>query len=105
MMNAKTTSTILDVEDNRSSLKLLEGMLTKEGYATQLAAGIEDATSAIALRLPDLILLDIYLPRVDGFEICRKLKDEEKTRQIPVIFISGTSDSKERVEGFRLGAV
>jgi two-component system NtrC family sensor kinase len=104
-MNANLTSTILIVEDDRSSLKLLEGMLTKEGYVTQLAAGIEDATSAIALRLPDLILLDIYLPRVDGFEICRKLKDEEKTRQIPVIFISGTSDSKERVEGFRLGAV
>jgi PAS domain S-box-containing protein len=97
--------TILAVDDERTSLKLLTTVLEAEGYHVHAAMSGEQALESVARILPDLILLDIVMPGIDGFEVCRQLKTHAKTSHVPVIFLSATTDSIERVAGFKLGAV
>jgi PAS domain S-box-containing protein len=97
--------TILAVDDERTSLKLLTTVLEAEGYHVHSAMSGEQALESAARILPDLILLDIVMLGIDGFEVCRQLKTHAKTSHVPVIFLSATTDSKERVAGFKLGAV
>jgi PAS domain S-box-containing protein len=98
-------SSILIVDDDRESLALLTSMLGKDGYEVRSAESGQLALAYAAANRPDLILLDIRMPRMDGLEVCRRLKDYEDTRDIPVIFITSGRDVEERVEGLRLGAV
>jgi PAS domain S-box-containing protein len=98
-------SSILIVDDDRESLVLLTSMLGKDGYEVRSAESGQLALAYAAANRPDLILLDIRMPRMDGLEVCRRLKDYEDTRDIPVIFITSGRDVEERVEGLRLGAV
>jgi signal transduction histidine kinase len=96
---------ILAVDDTPANLHLLTGILLASGYAVRMA---EDGTSALemARSLPfDLILLDIQLPDFDGFEICKQLKADPATRDVPVIFISAFSDTENILRGFDLGGV
>jgi two-component system, NtrC family, sensor kinase len=102
---AHAIGTILAVDDERTSLKLLTTVLAAEGYEVHSAVSGEQALESVAQTQPELILLDIVMPGIDGFEVCRQLKTHAKTSHIPVIFLSATSDSKERVAGFKLGAV
>ena len=97
--------TILIVDDTHSALDLLTGVLVREGYDVRPAATGELALASVAAARPDLILLDIRMPGLDGFEVLRRLKAREESRDIPVIFISVSTELKERVEGLRLGAV
>jgi PAS domain S-box-containing protein len=97
--------TILVVDDESESRALLTTILTAEGYAVRPADGGELALTSIAVEKPDLILLDIRMPDMDGFEACRKIKERSETRDIPVIFISGSQELQERLEGFKVGAV
>lgn len=97
--------TILAVEDDRTSMKLLTSVLTTAGYRVHPATSGEQAMELVTASPPELILLDIIMPGIDGFEVCRWLKAQETTSHIPVLFLSATSEPKERLEGFRLGAV
>src|SRR3954454_19094005 len=97
--------TILVVDDESESRTLLAAVLTAEGYEVRAADAGELALASIAVKRPDLILLDIRMPGMDGFEVCRRLQEGVDTRDIPVIFLSGSAGLRERVEGFRLGAV
>jgi hypothetical protein len=97
--------TILVVDDTTESLRVLVEILQSEGYKVRPANSGELALAAIAAQSPDLILLDIRMPGLDGFEVCRRLKAEEATRKIPVIFQSAATDLADRLEGLRLGAV
>jgi len=97
--------TILVVDDTPDALKLLTEILTERGYRVRPANSGELALASIARNPPELILLDICMPGMDGFEVCRQLKSSENTSEIPVIFISALSDLDDRVEGFRHGAV
>jgi PAS domain S-box-containing protein len=97
--------TILVVDDESESRTLLTAILTAEGYQVRTADGGELALASIAVKPPELILLDIRMPGMDGFEVCRLLKESEVTRQIPLMFLSARGELSERVEGFRLGAV
>jgi len=97
--------TILAVDDEQTSLKILEKVLGADGHHVQSATNGEQALKLIAEKPPELILLDIVMEGVDGFEVCRRLKAREESRHIPVIFISATTETEERVQGFRLGAV
>ncbi len=99
------SGTILAVDDERTSLKLLTTVLAAEGYQVQASINGIEAIASVEQTPPDLILLDIVMPDVDGFEVCRRLKAHEKTRHIPIIFLSATTETKERVAGFKLGAV
>jgi two-component system cell cycle sensor histidine kinase/response regulator CckA len=98
-------SSILIVDDDRESLALLTGTLEAEGYVVHPAESGPLALALAATKPPDLILLDIRMPGMGGFEVCRRLKDREDTRCIPVIFITSGREVEERVEGLRLGAV
>src|SRR5579864_4398817 len=98
-------TTILVVDDESESRTLLTAILTAEGYGVRLADGGALALASIELNRPELILLDVRMPGLDGFEVCRRLKQRDETRDIPLIFISASGEIEEHVEGFRLGAV
>ena len=98
-------ATILVVEDTAESLMMLTDLLSAQGYMVRPADSGELALASVAAKIPDLILLDIRMPGMDGFEVSRRLKALEDTRDIPIIFISALSATEERVEGLRLGAV
>lgn len=96
---------ILAVDDTPASLKLLADLLAEEGYQVRAALSGELALNAAINNPPELVLLDICMPGMDGFEVCRQLKANPKTQGIPVIFVSAISETVEKVQGFELGAV
>jgi DNA-binding NtrC family response regulator len=96
---------ILVVEDTQDSLRLLADILTKQGYRVRPAADGSLALKSVAAKAPDLILLDVNMPGMDGYEVCRRLKAEERSRRIPVIFISAYSETEQKVKGFDAGGV
>ena len=102
-MNGKDT--ILAVDDTTESLALLGQILTAAGYAVRLADSGELGLAAVAVHRPDLILLDIRMPGLDGLEVCRRLQEREETRTIPVILMSASDGVTDWVEGLKLGAV
>jgi DNA-binding response OmpR family regulator len=97
--------TILVVDDTPVNLKLLVDILTEEGYHVLPADSGELALAAVAVNPPELTLLDIRMPGLDGLEVCRRLKARPESRDIPIIFVSASGESVERVEGLKLGAV
>jgi two-component system, cell cycle sensor histidine kinase and response regulator CckA len=97
--------TILVVEDDIESRTLLTTILTAEGYEVRAADGGELALESVAVRRPELILLDIGMQGMDGFEICRRLKENVETQAIPIIFLSASREAAKAVRGLRLGAV
>jgi len=96
---------ILVVDDMTANLQVLVGILHQAGLQARAAINGKLALQSIAVRKPNLILLDIQMPGMDGFEFCRKLKEDEETRNIPVIFISALSDTHEKVKAFETGGV
>ena len=96
---------ILVVDDTTANLQLLTKVLTEQGYTVYPASEGELALEFVRSVLPDLILLDIRMPGMDGYEVCRRLKAEERTRAIPIIFISILEDEADKVQGFQAGAV
>jgi diguanylate cyclase (GGDEF)-like protein len=96
---------ILVVEDTHASLKLITDILAAEGYQVRPADGGELALASVAAMPPELILLDIRMAGMDGFEVLRRLKAREESRNIPVIFLSAISEVEQRVEGLKQGAV
>ncbi|HRQ36315.1 MAG TPA: hybrid sensor histidine kinase/response regulator [Chloroflexota bacterium] len=98
-------ATILIVDDTPANLRLLAGLLGNAGYQVRPARDGRMALSVAQSNPPDLILLDIMMPEMDGYEVCRLLKADERTREIPVIFISALDDVHDKVKSFTLGAV
>ncbi|MFC1570563.1 response regulator [Candidatus Omnitrophota bacterium] len=96
--------TILIVEDERDIAEMIEYNLEKEGYGTVAVRTGEDALSAAKKKSPDLIILDIMLPGMDGFETCKKLKTSEITAQIPIIMLTAKSREADKVAGLEIGA-
>lgn len=96
---------ILAVDDTLASLKLLSDILRDEGYDVRSAISGELALKSAINNPPELVLLDIRMPQMDGFEVCRQLKAHPKTANVPVIFVSAVLDTGEKVEGFNIGAV
>jgi signal transduction histidine kinase len=96
---------ILAVDDNPASLQLLKNILKKAGYHVRPAHNGTLALRSAQSKRPDLILLDVKMPDMDGFEVCRRLKSDENSCDIPVIFISGLGETTQRVQGFNAGGV
>jgi two-component system sensor histidine kinase/response regulator len=94
---------ILIVDDSPDELRLLSNFLKRQGYHVRQALDGEMALLAIATRLPDLILLETSLPRLNGYEVCRCLKNDEKTQTIPLIFFGTLDETSERIKIFKLG--
>ncbi|MCU0594118.1 MAG: response regulator, partial [Desulfobacterota bacterium] len=96
---------VLIVDDTPENIQVLMGTL-KDQYAIVAAINGEKALKmALADPKPDVILLDIMMPGMDGFEVCRRLKADAATRDIPVIFLSALDDTANKVKGFSVGAV
>ncbi len=98
-------ATVLVIDDEPTNLQILGGALDKCGYAIQLASLAKEAMSVIEQQPPDLILLDVMMPEMDGFAFCRQLKAMPEYRSIPVIFVTANTDHKAQLEGFEAGGV
>lgn len=96
---------ILVVDDTPANLRLLVDILTKNGYKVRPAPNGNLALSAARNLPPDLILLDIIMPDMDGYEVCSQLKSDERTKDIPVIFLSAINDVLDKVNAFSVGGV
>ncbi len=103
--SALSTSNILIVDDTPDNLRLLSKTLSQEGYQVRCAVNGSMALLTIQVKLPDLILLDINMPDLDGFEICQQLKQSDVTKDIPIIFVSALDEVFDKVRAFELGAV
>jgi signal transduction histidine kinase/DNA-binding response OmpR family regulator len=97
--------TILIVDDNPTNLSVLTGFLERYAFELLIAIDGEDGIAIAQKVRPDLILLDIVMPGIDGYEVCRRLKDDPRTQEIPVIFITSIVDTKSKVRAFEAGAV
>jgi two-component sensor histidine kinase len=98
-------NTILIVDDTPENLTMLTQMLTKQGYQVAPAIDGRIALNAVRKAAPDLILLDIMMPGIDGYEVCRQLKADKQTRDIPVIFLSALGEAMNKVKAFSVGGV
>ncbi|MEG4231670.1 response regulator [Microcoleus sp. Pol11C3] len=98
-------NTILVVDDTPTNLQVLFDVLSEQGYRVAIAKNGETALQRVQSSEPNLILLDVMMPGIDGFETCQRLKANPVTRDIPVIFMTALSDSVDQVKGLSLGAV
>jgi len=98
-------SDILVVDDVPANLQLISGLLSQKGYKVRPVPSGKLALQAIASRHPDLILLDIRMPEMNGYEVCERLKADPELRDIPIIFLSALNETEDKVKGFFAGAV
>ena len=96
---------ILVVDDTINNLELLEMVLDNAGYDVRTATSGEMALKSVVSQKPDLILLDIMMPGIDGYETCRLIKENQELAEIPIIFLSAKSEVEDKVKGFEVGAV
>jgi len=96
---------ILVVDDTPANLRLLTELLTQHNYHVRPASNGALALKSVAAKIPDLILLDVNMPGMDGYEVCRRLKADEQISRIPVIFISAFGDTRQKVTGFEAGGI
>ena len=101
----RSKQSILIVDDTKENLMVLDEMLSKEDYQVRFATSGAFALNAVKQACPDLILLDVKMPQMDGFEVCKRLKANEKTKDIPIIFLTVAKGRHEKVKGFSMGAV
>jgi PAS domain S-box-containing protein len=97
--------TILIVDDVLDNLRLLTKVLTEHGYQVRAVKSGNEALASIGNSAPDLILLDVKLPDIDGYTVCQRLKSDETKIHIPVIFLSALDSTKDKVKGFQVGGV
>ncbi|NET09766.1 MAG: response regulator [Symploca sp. SIO2B6] len=105
VLDCNASPDILIVDDTPTNLRLLSTMLTNTGYEVRKAINGQMALLSATTKIPDLILLDIKMPEMDGYETCEKLKLNPKTQHIPVIFISALDDVLDKVRAFSVGGV
>ena len=105
MVETNCKTTILIVDDNHNNVQLLKAILSLKGYQLLIAKNGIQALETVKAFLPDLILLDIMMPEMDGFEACKKLKESPPTENIPIIFLTAKSHIDDIMKGFELGAV
>jgi CheY-like chemotaxis protein len=103
MTNSKDL--ILIVDDNPQNIQFLGGLLTENGYDLGVAQNGVETLEFVKDKTPDLILLDIMMPEMDGYETCERLKSDKRYRHIPVIFLTAKTETEDIVKGFHLGGV
>lgn len=103
-MDSSVGHTILVVEDEPDILSLLNEHFTAEGYMVLTSSTGTDAIVQAKLKHPDIILLDVMMPGMNGFDVCNILRDIPETRETPIIFLTAVSETPRKVMGLRLGA-
>lgn len=101
----KSRFSILTVDDNKENLKVVSNFLKNEGYQIALSVNADDAVKILEEHTIDLILLDVMMPGTDGFTLCRRLKEDQRFADIPVIFLTAKTDPDDLVEGFKAGGL
>jgi signal transduction histidine kinase len=96
--------TILIVDDEPTNIKLIKALLAKEGYHLITAASGEEVLEMVSHTIPDLILLDVMMPGIDGFEVCRRLKKNDTFKDVPVIMVTALREKEHKVEAMEVGA-
>lgn len=96
---------IMTIDDNPESLKLLTNILVGQGFEVRQALNGRMALDAIKRQPPDLVILDIRMPEMDGLEVCKQLKNDVNTQTVPIIFISGLRDSDDKIKAFAAGGL
>jgi len=104
-MASDSKFSILVVDDNINNLRLFFDFLQAAGYQVLIAEDGESAFERLKYSIPDLVLLDVMMPEIDGYEVCRQLKADKKTKDIPIIFMTALSGTEEKIKGFEAGAV
>ncbi|HYX07383.1 MAG TPA: response regulator [Bacteroidales bacterium] len=103
-MKEKNKPTILVIDDSTTNVVLLEAILNDHGYKIDTAFNAKEAFQIISRQLPDLILLDLLMPRINGYEFLESIKSKEATRNIPVVVISAVTDNENIKKTMKLGA-
>ena len=103
--NKEQKPNILIVDDVSANLVLLSEIIKSAGYVPRPVISVKQALAAINQKSPHIILLDITMPEINGFDFCSMLKADVKTRDIPIIFISALDSVEDKIKGFKLGAV
>jgi CheY-like chemotaxis protein len=103
--DSKQLATVLIVDDTPANLTLLSGMLLERGYVVKVATHGKRALAIAAASQPDLVMLDITMPEMDGYEVCRQLKARPETRDVPVLFLSALDEVGDKLQAFRAGGV
>ncbi|MEY4518644.1 MAG: hypothetical protein RLZZ499_1243, partial [Cyanobacteriota bacterium] len=103
--NHKPKADILAIDDTPENLALLSQMLTEKGYKVRSVTKGSTAIRGAKAVPPDLILLDVKMPEMNGYEVCQQLKADDRTRDIPIIFISALGDVFDKVKAFQVGGV
>ena len=105
MLNAEDKKIVLVVDDAPANIQVAQSIL-KDEYKIRVATSGAKALELVKVEpVPDLVLLDVMMPEMDGYEVCIRLKAEEATRDIPVIFLTGKTDAEDETRGFEVGAV
>jgi putative two-component system response regulator len=100
----RTAGKILVVDDEPANVKVIGRLMTRLGYEVLTALNGELALQSVACHSPDVILLDVNMPGIDGFEVCRRLKADSRTRLIPIVLITSLTSSEDRIRGIEAGA-
>jgi two-component system cell cycle response regulator len=100
----KSPGKIVVVDDVQANVDLLRGLLTPEGYEVHTASDGAAALDLVARKMPDVVLSDIIMPKLNGFELCRRIKENRATRLIPVVLITALGEREDRIEGINAGA-
>lgn len=104
-MKKNQTSRILVVDDSSTNIVLLEAILNGQGYEIETAQSVKEAYQIIKKEAVDLILLDLLMPRVSGYDFLKEIKSNESTKDIPVIIVSAVADAENRRKSIELGAL
>jgi DNA-binding response OmpR family regulator len=102
-MDTQAAGTVLVVDDDKNAVEILYRLLRKEGFEVLRAEGGREALAIVARQTPDVILLDVMMPEMDGFQVCEHLRSQERTRGIPIILLTAKDDMETRVSGMKLG--
>jgi two-component system, NtrC family, sensor kinase len=105
MFRPTSESTILIIDDNPTNLEVLYTALDQAGYKVLVEMDGQSGIEAVQRHSPDLILLDVMMPGIDGFETCRRLKSNSVSQEIPVIFMTALADTDDKVKGLAAGAI
>ena len=105
MIDKQPEPLILIVDDNPQNLQFLGKLLAENGYKLCIAQNGLEALEFVKTKMPDLILLDVMMPEMDGYEACRRLKAQQSFKHIPVIFLTARADTEDIVKGFEVGGV
>lgn len=104
-MNAeKAVCRVMVVDDDPHLLNLLELRLQEQGFAVTVASSAQQALEKVNDKIPDIVIADIMMPGMDGYELCERIRQNEKLRNIPFVFLSALADTQDKVKGLRLGA-